>query len=99
MNLLAIILFILASISAFCAWFVPRQLRKRWERKYKYKEKNSPSLPQDKGYATVGELPAGYLDKVADRIIGQVLLGMWHIMIAFLAIILAVIGLIVALGF
>ena len=103
MELIKIILFSLAALSLLCAWLVPRQLRKRWEAKYKRK-KNQNTSEDIRGYATLGELPADYLDKALDRATNRILIEirmaileirdtMWQMMFIFLAIILTAISL------
>lgn len=88
----------LSAICLLCAWLVPRWLRKRWEAKFK--KKNQGRNEDIKGYATLGELPADYLDKALERaariIVLEIVLelkkAMWQTMFVFLAIMLAVIG-------
>lgn len=93
MEPIKIALYCLAAICFLCAWLVPRQLRKRWEAKYK--EKNKQSQGEDtRDYLTLGELPPDYLDKALDRAAARILVGIYQIAFIFSGIIIALISLI-----
>lgn len=115
-----IILAILSAISFFCAWFIPHQLRKRQraqlEKVLEELKRRAEQNPKGemKGYRTLGELPADYLDnaldRTADRIIHTILLyllpqfgeirdTMWQVMGIFLGIFIAILALINNFGF
>ena len=96
MELNKIILFSLSALCLLCAWLVPRQLRKRWEAKYKRESRRDKNDDPGK-YTTLGELSADYLDKALDRGVRMIVLGlrdtMWQMMLIFLTIILAAMAL------